>query len=308
LFHLGRPLPLDACRHLFPPGLAERLVEAGVLLKTGARLRSAVMITPLDNKLYFSDPLWLRRHREYVYMGRTSMLPRAVLDGLKSRAPGGRLLDLGCGAGILGISVASAFDQVVGTDILARCLHYARLNAALNGAANCSFRHSDLYSQVDGTFDVILSNPPCGWVEEDEEPKLFSHGGDDYGTELPAQILAGAHRRLRPEGRVVATLTCPMLGKRAYVREVMERLYRSRPMSVALYPLQEEFSYRRARTYRREGITKFVRYLAVIEPSDRFRLQFKRLDSLRLLSYRARTLVPRLAAALTGGPSSSVTR
>ena len=77
--------------------------------------------------------------------------------------PGQTLLDLGCGAGLVGIAAAKTLGEhaVYMTDIDENAVSCARENAARNGVPNVHIACGDALSAVDFTgFDWILSNPP----------------------------------------------------------------------------------------------------------------------------------------------------
>ena len=71
-----------------------------------------------------------------------------------------KVLDLGCGYGPLGLTLAKA-EGVVPTlvDVNRRALELAERNAALNGVQADIFQ-SNLYEKVEGLFDHVISNPP----------------------------------------------------------------------------------------------------------------------------------------------------
>jgi 16S rRNA (guanine1207-N2)-methyltransferase len=72
-----------------------------------------------------------------------------------------KLLDMGCGYGVLGIVASRYVREVHMVDVDKKALHYARLNARLNGANNVKIYRSDLFSNVtDVDFTNIVSNPP----------------------------------------------------------------------------------------------------------------------------------------------------
>jgi len=76
---------------------------------------------------------------------------------------GGRLLDMGCGIGILGIVAARerADLEVLMTDINQRAVELTRLNAKRNKINNFSVHEGYLYEPLgDTTFETIVSNPP----------------------------------------------------------------------------------------------------------------------------------------------------
>ncbi|MDP3949327.1 methyltransferase [Microbacterium sp.] len=73
----------------------------------------------------------------------------------------GRALDLGTGCGIQALLVSRHAGEVVATDISARALAFAELNARLNGVSNVTFRQGSMFEPVaDEAFDLIVSNPP----------------------------------------------------------------------------------------------------------------------------------------------------
>jgi 16S rRNA (guanine1207-N2)-methyltransferase len=74
----------------------------------------------------------------------------------------GKILDIGCGYGAVGIAAAKFNPklQVTMSDINARAVNLAKKNVALNKVA-AQVLYGYLYEPVEGTkFDCILSNPP----------------------------------------------------------------------------------------------------------------------------------------------------
>ena len=56
---------------------------------------------------------------------------------------GGLLLDLYCGAGTIGLSMAEKFDEIIGIEIVPAAVESAKVNAVLNGVKNASFYCGD---------------------------------------------------------------------------------------------------------------------------------------------------------------------
>ena len=73
---------------------------------------------------------------------------------------GETVLDVGCGYGPLGLSLAKAYGvQATMVDINNRALDLARKNAERNKVEATIFQ-SNIYEQVEGKFDHVISNPP----------------------------------------------------------------------------------------------------------------------------------------------------
>ena len=105
-----------------------------------------------------------------------------VAEALKT--PAEQVLDLGTGSGCILLSLLSEWPdaQGLGVDLSEAALAVARENArALGVADRVSLCPSDWFAAVDGTFDLIVSNPPYISAEEmqtlapdvrDHEPHL----------------------------------------------------------------------------------------------------------------------------------------
>ncbi|MBD9374974.1 peptide chain release factor N(5)-glutamine methyltransferase [Rhizobium sp. ARZ01] len=123
------------------------------------------------------------------------------------------VLDLGTGTGAICLALIDAVPGVVGTgtDISPGALETARANAQLNGLADrFDSVESDWFSAVDGTFDIIVSNPPYirsdvvdGLADEVRQfdPRRALDGGDDGLTAYRA-IARKAADHLAPAGIV----------------------------------------------------------------------------------------------------------
>jgi len=73
----------------------------------------------------------------------------------------GRVLDLGCGWGAVGVSLGAKYPELelVMTDINARAAELSRRNLAANGV-RAEVLQGDGFEAVTGRFDAIVTNPP----------------------------------------------------------------------------------------------------------------------------------------------------
>ena len=104
----------------------------------------------------------------------------------------GPILDLGCGYGPIGISIAKALPdrQVTMSDVNERAMALAQRNAAENGVAEqVTIVESSVYEQIEGRFGVILTNPPVR-----------------AGKSIVTAMLSGAKEHLLPGGEIFVVL------------------------------------------------------------------------------------------------------
>lgn len=76
--------------------------------------------------------------------------------------PNDSILDLGCGYGPVGITLAKLFpkSKVTMTDINMRAIKLARMNLKLYNLENVKVLQGDGFEKIKEKFDVILLNPP----------------------------------------------------------------------------------------------------------------------------------------------------
>ena len=94
---------------------------------------------------------------EHVDRGTLSMLSHVKI------ASGMRIMDLGCGCGVVGIVAAkiAGEENVFMSDADPMAVETARRNAERNGVGGVQVCVSDGFKSVDASgFDLILSNPP----------------------------------------------------------------------------------------------------------------------------------------------------
>ena len=107
-----------------------------------------------------------------------------------------RILDIGSGSGCISITLNKMLiDSIVeSVDISSKALEVAKENNVLNNT-NVEFYQSDCFEKVNGTFDVIISNPPYidrnSYVQEsvlkyEPHTALFA---DDNGLAIYKRII-----------------------------------------------------------------------------------------------------------------------
>ncbi len=153
-----------------------------------------------------------------------------LLDTI-SVGPGERVLEMGCGTGIISLHCAKKGAEVIGADVNPHAVSCAQENALRNGI-DAEFVHSDLFLDVEGSFDVMVFNPPYLATEERGELEA-SWAGGETGTKVLERFLIDAPSHLRKGGRLYVLLSSMMQG--AALNSVLSQYRRERVASKKLF-------------------------------------------------------------------------
>jgi 16S rRNA (guanine1207-N2)-methyltransferase len=121
----------------------------------------------------------------------------------------GRVLDLGCGWGAVGVALGKRYPEldIVMTDINSRAVGLARRNLAENGVS-ATVLQGDGFAAVEGRFDAIVTNPPIR-----------------AGKAVVYALFAQAREHLNPGGALYAVVRKQQGAPSAlkYLREIYSR-------------------------------------------------------------------------------------
>lgn len=114
---------------------------------------------------------------------------RVLLEAMsQANLPQGKWLDMGCGYGPIGLTLAKLFNEEVDmVDVNERALDLARCNARLNHVSNqVTIFSSSIYQNVTcQQYSGIVTNPPIR-----------------AGKDVVHQMIAGAFDHLQPQGEL----------------------------------------------------------------------------------------------------------
>lgn len=126
------------------------------------------------------------------------LLGEAVLAEVKGDD---RVLDMGTGSGVNAVLAASKAAKVLAVDINPHALAAARDNALRNDVADrIEVRHSDVFSNVDGRFDLIVFDPPFRWFTPRDVLEAATTD-ENYGA--MTRFFRQARRYLTDSGRIL---------------------------------------------------------------------------------------------------------
>ena len=150
------------------------------------------------------------------YVDERVLIPRSPLAELIERQfapwtclePGHRVLEIGTGSGCVAVAIAHHCPGVLvdATDISTQALDVAAINAK-GWEEQVQIIESDLFSAINGQYQIIVSNPPYVAhdrlvelpMEYQHEPSLALEGGTD-GLNIVNRLLPLAAEYLTPDG------------------------------------------------------------------------------------------------------------
>ena len=86
---------------------------------------------------------------------------RLLLESIPLEEVGGKVLDMGCGYGVLGIILNKLTSCTVDmVDVNLRALHLTEMNVRENHCQNTRVFESNVYENVNSKYSCIVTNPP----------------------------------------------------------------------------------------------------------------------------------------------------
>ena len=159
----------------------------------------------------FYDAKLLVNENVLIPRPETELLAEAVANRAKDKS----VLDLCTGSGAIAISVKKhePTAAVTASDVSENAIFVAKANGVAN-LVDVKFITSDLFENIDGEFDIIVSNPP--YIKTDDiqnldvevrgyEPIIALDGGND-GLDFYRRIIDGAAAHLKDGGELLMEL------------------------------------------------------------------------------------------------------
>ena len=122
-----------------------------------------------DNKnisLYTDNGVFSKEHFDYG--------SRLLINNFIKEPKTGKVLDLGCGYGVIGIILSQNKNLFVDmVDVNLRAINLTKENLKLNKIDNAKSFESDIYSNIKQKYNYIITNPPIRTGKETIRKFLF---------------------------------------------------------------------------------------------------------------------------------------
>ena len=184
----------------------EQIADLGEMLER--RLKGEPVQYILGEWAFYGLPFYVDE-RALIPRQDTELLVETAIQMIRERGYHD-CLDLCTGTGCVGISIAKNTDvSMTASDISRDALELAKENAELN-EVSVSFIESDLFQSIEGSFDLIVCNPPYLTLDDMQtlqqeltfEPKLALYGGGD-GLDFYRKIAWEYQKHLNQGGMIL---------------------------------------------------------------------------------------------------------
>ena len=152
------------------------------------RILNKIPLPYLTNEAYFCDHKFFVDDRVLIPRSPIAELIKNNLEPWIDISRVKRVLEIGTGSGCIALSMAKQFPhlEIVATDISVPALEVAKINTkAMKLENRVKLIQADLFTNLSGCFDLIISNPP--YVAQE----IFENLPTEYSYEPQEALVAG---------------------------------------------------------------------------------------------------------------------
>ena len=210
LFVLGFIIPTSELHALLGVPLTDDLLGLGLLTNaTPDHLISTFCFSPIEDVLLLQEASWSPTIPGLALQVMAFSPSSRLLLQMAITTPCDKVLEIGCGSGLVSLVQARHAKHVIATDLNPRALNLTRFTALFHGFERLETRAGSLFDPVVGMrFDRIVTNPPYVLTPPKhaaESKHLFRDSG------LPADglseaIVRGLPKFLEPGGFAQSTI------------------------------------------------------------------------------------------------------
>lgn len=186
------------------PVLFELLQEHQLLQLQQGQYLSQVRVSSLDNELFIHS-VFPTTQQDAVFFGPdTYRFVYHLKQYLATQPrPFKQAVEICCGTSAAAISLARHFpdvNEIMVADLNPKALLYSQINISFAGLNHIHPVQSNLFSNLEGNFDLIFANPP---YLIDPDQRQYRHGGNKLdGGDLSFRIIKEGLQRLNSGGRL----------------------------------------------------------------------------------------------------------
>lgn len=263
MFFMNMAVPEALASDLLTEEHLEELIDCGAVNRKEGMVQSRIRFVPWDDYLILSDPdEGAQRNTDYyVYAGGDStLLIDFVTNRLKPEQRFQRGLDLCAGTSIQSYNLLNRCDHITAAELNPRAVRFAKASSEVNQLEKLDVIQSDLWQNVQGRFDIILSNPPYLPMpgESVSVKTLDVCGGGALGLDIPLRIIDGLGEYLDTGGYSAVLAASPVIGGENVLVKDLEPLAAKHGLSIHVHAWKYTNLKLDLALQRQKGISHFV--------------------------------------------------
>jgi len=209
------------------------------------RINEKIPVQYLVNKAFFMGYEFYVDENVLIPRPETEILVEEVLKLINAgKKKNLSIIDVGTGSGCIACMLAktlynkchpefiSGSDnyKIIASDISKKALAVAKFNAEILGLLDkIEFKYSDILSNIDETFDFIVSNPPYIPLKDREnlqievskyEPHLALFTDDEKGISFYKELIRQSGKKLKPDGYLAVEIG---IYQSQYISELLQQ-------------------------------------------------------------------------------------
>jgi len=186
------------------PVLFSLLLEHQLLEVKNNAYKSLIRVASLEDELFIHSAFPTTQQDAVFFGPDTYRFAYHLKQYLSCQANSfKRAAEICCGTSAAAIHMAKHFPdhkEIFVADLNPKALLYSQINIDFSGFDTIHPVQSNLFSDLEGQFDLIFANPP---YLIDPDQRQYRHGGNELdGNELSFKIIKQGLQRLSPDGRL----------------------------------------------------------------------------------------------------------
>lgn len=286
-------LSMDSLRGFFKEEEIKVFREERFLSPSGRQYKFNFRLVPINEFLIVSSPPKCAAPADYVHIGYDTITLWNFLRKEFGQKKIDSILEIGCGAGFLSLWMSKFTKSVTATDVNRKAIDLTELNARINNINNITTVKSDVYSNLNGRYDFIVSNPPFEFLPAEKKESLHAYGGH-LGMEITLKILSGLDEHLKKHGMayILANSYIKESGHNT-LKDEIENILGGKRFAVTMKELTHQVRPDQLLLYERHKISHSISYIINVRRSEKFTLTTNLLGGLSCLKENLRVKILR---------------
>ncbi len=245
---------------VFSEELINKAIANNIIIQKYGKFKFNISFIPYDNYILLRDPYHVydnfgfdpEKFNDKVWLGADSIIFAKFIKKFLKNKYYNKIIEVGSGTGIITIAASQFAKACKAIDYNNRAVQYTKLNVAINEINNIETIYSNLFSKVDGTFDLILANP---WFIN----------LDKGGLEEAPYIISELKNYLNKDGLCLMLLNSYIKNGKDTVYNYLKNFAKSNKYNLTLYTKGYSIETARLNEYEKYGVDYYVSYILVIE-------------------------------------------